>query len=73
MYQVLANADAWVVNVGYPGYSNAAIAEIMEDAGLISSMLVQAASGKMTPEEALTQADREVRKIFQTWQDLGKV
>jgi hypothetical protein len=36
-------------------------------------MFTLAASGKMTPEEAMTQADQEVRKIFQKWQDLGKI
>jgi hypothetical protein len=28
---------------------------------------------KMTPEEALAQADQEVRKIYQKWQDPGKI
>jgi hypothetical protein len=36
-------------------------------------MFASVATGKMTPEEALTQADQEVRKIYQKWQDLGKI
>jgi ABC-type glycerol-3-phosphate transport system substrate-binding protein len=30
-------------------------------------MFAQAATGKLTPDEALTQADQEARSIFQRW------
>ena len=69
---MLATATDWTTNVGYPGTHNSAIDEIYSN-GLIPAMFVAAATGKMTPEEALTQADQEVRKIFDKWQDLGKV
>jgi hypothetical protein len=36
-------------------------------------MFARAASGKATPEEALHQADTEVRRIFQQWAEQGKV
>ena len=33
----------------------------------------QAATGKLTPEEALTQADAEIQRIFQKWRERGKI
>ena len=71
-YKVLVEADAWTTNLGYPGYTNAAINEIY-NIGLIPTMFAHAATGQMTSEEALTQADQEVRKIYDKWRALGKV
>jgi hypothetical protein len=36
-------------------------------------MFARAATGRLTPEEALDQADSEVRRMFQKWQERGKV
>jgi multiple sugar transport system substrate-binding protein len=58
--------------VGYPGYANAAIDEIFST-WVISTMFVQAASGKLPPEDAMNQADQEVKRIFKKWKDKGKV
>jgi multiple sugar transport system substrate-binding protein len=71
-YKILAGALDWITNYGYPGYENPAIGEIY-NSHLITTMFASVASAKMTPEEALTQADQEVRKIFRKWQDLGKI
>jgi multiple sugar transport system substrate-binding protein len=71
-YSALAEGASWTTNVGYPGYTNAAIAEVM-NRGLIPTMFAQAATGQLTPEEALDQADNEVRRIFQKWKERGKV
>jgi multiple sugar transport system substrate-binding protein len=71
-YKVLEDVLDWATNVGYPGYANAAIDEIFST-WVISTMFAQAAAGKLTPEEALNQADQEVRRIFKKWQDKGKV
>ena len=71
-YQALASTEEWSTNHGHPGYYNPAISEIYRS-GLIPKMFIAAATGKMTPDEALTQADLEVRKIYDKWQALGKV
>jgi multiple sugar transport system substrate-binding protein len=71
-YKVLSDAGNWTTNFGYPGYTNAAIAEIF-NSGLIGKMMGQAATGKLTPEEALNQADVQVQRIFQTWRERGKI
>jgi multiple sugar transport system substrate-binding protein len=71
-YGVLAAAASWTTNVGYPGYTSAATAEIM-DRGLIPTMFAKAATGDLTPEETLNQADHEVRAIFGKWKEIGKI
>jgi multiple sugar transport system substrate-binding protein len=71
-YRLLADVASWTTNVGYPGYSNPAISEIY-NGGLIPTMFARAATGQLTPEETLDQADREVRRIFQNWKERGKV
>jgi multiple sugar transport system substrate-binding protein len=71
-YRVLADGATWTTNIGYPGYSNAAIAEVWAS-GLIPKMCAQAATGQLTPEEALDHADREVRDIFGKWKQRGKI
>lgn len=71
-YKLIADAPKWNTNIGHPGYLNPAISEIYRSS-LVPKMFAQAMSSKMTPEEALTQADQEVRKIFDKWRALGKV
>ena len=71
-YSILAGAGNWTNHVDYPGHPNEAAAEVY-DQQILSKMFAQTASGKMTPEEALTQADQEVRKIYDKWRALGKV
>ena len=70
-YQVLADVKDWTVNRGYPGYENRAVMEVY-GSGLIADMFA-AATGKMTSDEALTQANQEVRKIYDKWRTLGKI
>jgi multiple sugar transport system substrate-binding protein len=71
-YKVMEDALEWLTNVGYPGYANAAIDEIF-NTWVISTMFAQAATGKLTPEEALNQADAQVQRIIQKWRERGKI
>ena len=54
-YKVFQNVTDWTVNLGYPGYANAAIDEIY-NSWLISTMFAKCASGKLSPEAALAEA-----------------
>ncbi len=47
-------------NIGYPGYVNAGISEIF-GAWIIPTMFGKAASGDMSPEDALAEADKRLR------------
>jgi len=71
-YNVFADVSDWITNVGHPGHANAAIDEIFSN-WTISKMFASAAAGKMSPEEAVAAADREVRQIFGKWQQAGLV
>lgn len=70
-YGLLAEAASWTTNVGHPGYTSPAISEVY-DRGLIPTMFAKAATGRLTPEQALDEADHEVRAIFQRWKERGK-
>jgi multiple sugar transport system substrate-binding protein len=71
-YKILADALTWTTHLGYPGYTNAAIDEIF-NTWLLSSMFAQAATGKLSPEEALHQTNMQVQGLFQKWRERGKV
>ncbi len=63
-YGLLAGVNNWVTNMGYPGFASAAIGDVL-GSHVISSMFSQAATGTLTPEEALAQADLQVQDLFQ--------
>jgi len=65
-------ARKYTVNVGYPGFSNAAIDEIF-NTWLIPQMFAQVAQGKMTPAEAARAAQHEFKPIFAKWRARGKI
>lgn len=71
-YAVLANLPALATNLGHPGFANAAIDEVYRT-GLIPTMFARAATGQLTPEEALDQADKQVQDIFRKWRQAGKI
>lgn len=71
-YKILEDSVDWVTNIGYPGYANVAIDEIFST-WVISSMGALVASGKLSPEDAMNQADHEVKRIFKKWKDKGKI
>ena len=71
-YKVLDDVLEWATNVGYPGYSNAAIDEIF-GTWVLNVMFAKAAAGKATPEDALKEAEVACRRIFAKWKDRGLV
>ena len=71
-YKVFSDVSAWMTNVGYPGYANAAIDELFSN-WTISNMFAEAARGRVSPEEALATADNKVREVFAKWRERGKV
>jgi multiple sugar transport system substrate-binding protein len=67
-YTVLADVLDWATNVGYPGYSNAAIDEAF-NTWVINTMFAETASGAETPENALKRADAKMQAIWAKWKD----
>ncbi|MGH7264555.1 MAG: ABC transporter substrate-binding protein [Candidatus Rokuibacteriota bacterium] len=71
-YKVLEDVLDWATNVGYPGYSNAAIDEIY-NTWVLNVMFGKAASGAASPEEALREAEAACKRIFAKWKEKGLV
>jgi multiple sugar transport system substrate-binding protein len=65
-------ARKYTTNIGYPGFSNAAIDEIF-NTSLVPQMFAQVAQGKMTPAEAAKAAEHEFKPIFAKWRGRGKI
>jgi multiple sugar transport system substrate-binding protein len=67
-YAVLADSLEWATNVGFPGYANAAIDEIYST-WVLNVMFAQAATGALSPEDAVKEADEKCRRIFEKWRE----
>jgi multiple sugar transport system substrate-binding protein len=59
-------------NVGFPGYSNAAIDEVF-NTFLIPQMFAQVAQGNKSAAESVRDTTNEVRRIFTKWRGRGKI
>ena len=71
-YKVLGDVLDWATNVGYPGYSNAAIDEIFTT-WVIPNMFAKAAKGVLSPEDAIREAETACKRIFAKWKEKGLV
>jgi multiple sugar transport system substrate-binding protein len=71
-YRPLADAAEWSTNAGHPGHTNAAVAEVTNQF-LLSKMFAAAARGEKTPEEAVADAEAEIKPIFEKWRERGKI
>jgi multiple sugar transport system substrate-binding protein len=67
-YAVLSDVLDWATNVGYPGYANAAIAEVFST-WVLNTMFAKAAVGAETPEAALKQAEAACKRIWDKWKE----
>ena len=67
-YAVLADSLDWATNVGYPGYSNAAIDEIYST-WVLNVMFAKAATGNLSPEDAVKEAEDKCKAIFEKWRE----
>ena len=68
----LKDATKWSTNIGYPGPSNTAIGEVF-GTFLIPTMFARAARGEATPKQAVTQAEAQIKPIFEKWRARGLV
>jgi len=64
--KVLETASDWCVVFGYPGPSGPAADEVADNF-IIPDMMAKAATGKMTPEEAVKWAQKEAELIYKKW------
>jgi multiple sugar transport system substrate-binding protein len=64
---ILQTSDEWTAVSGWPGPAWAATDEVYNDF-VVCDMMTKAATGAMTPEEAVKWAAQETEQIFKRWQ-----
>jgi len=69
--QVLETAIEWNDIFGYPGPDTPAVDEVANNF-IIPDMMANAATGKMTPEEAMKWAEKEISATFAKWREHSK-
>jgi len=69
---LLATAEQWTTNVGYPGAANAAEGEIF-NTNVLPTMMASVAQGKATPKQAVASAANQCEAIFSKWRAKGLV
>src|SRR5262245_10665539 len=65
-YAVLSDSFDWATNVGFPGYSSAAIDDGYST-WVLNTMFAQAATGALSPEAAVKEAEEKYKKIWEKW------
>jgi len=72
-YSILGKiASKYTANLGYPGYSNAAVSEIF-NTFLVPQMFAEVAQGKSSPQDAARSAQSAMQAIFKKWKDAKKI
>lgn len=66
-YKILTDFLNNATNVGYPGYSTAAIDEVF-NTFIIPTMFARAARDELSPEDAIKAAEREMKRLFAKWE-----
>jgi len=69
---LLSKALPWSTNLGYPGFANPAEGEIF-DTYVITDMFAKAATGAMSPKDALAEANTRCKEIFAKWRKKNMV
>jgi ABC-type glycerol-3-phosphate transport system substrate-binding protein len=62
----------WSTNIGYPGPANTAEGEVFATF-VIPNMFAKAARGELSPEQAVADAERQIKPIFDKWRRRGLV
>jgi multiple sugar transport system substrate-binding protein len=72
-YTILTTiAEKYTHNIGYPGYSNAAIDDLFGKF-LIPQMYAQVSQGKLSAEDSVKSTAKQIKQIYATWRERGKI
>lgn len=71
-YKVLGDVLTWATNVGHPGYATAAIDETFST-WVLNTMFAKAATGTLSPQDAISEAEANCKQIWQKWQERGLI
>ena len=70
-YAVLADFQEYSFNVGYPGYTTAAVDEVFGKF-LVPQMYAEVARGG-DPQEAIDKTEAQINSIYDKWRAQGKI
>jgi Bacterial extracellular solute-binding protein len=70
--EFLKDAEPWSVNIGHPGPASAAEGEVFATF-VIPNMFAKAARGQLSARAAVTEAETQVKAIFEKWRGQGLV
>jgi len=70
--QPISTALEWATNIGHPGPANPAESEIF-DTFVLPTMFASAATGRMSAKQALDEAHKQAKTIFEKWRAKGLV
>jgi multiple sugar transport system substrate-binding protein len=72
-YTILTTiAEKYTYNIGYPGYSNAAIDELFSKF-LIPQMYAQVSQGKLSAQDSVKSTSKQIKDIYAKWRKAGKI
>ena len=72
-YSILTTiASKYTRNIGYPGYANAAVDEVL-NRYLIPQMFAQVSQEKMTPAESVRSTGKQMKQIWARWKAAGRI
>ena len=64
--KIIGTGLEWATNVGFPGYATAPIDEVF-NTFIIPTMMAKAAREELSPEAAVSAAEKEIKRIFEKW------
>jgi len=71
-YAVLASALEWMTNLGAPGYASAATDDAY-GTWILNTMFARAATGALSAEDAVKEAEARYRRIWDKWKERGLI
>ena len=69
---VLKDAESWSTNVGHPGPASGAIGEVFATF-VVPNMFASAARGRKSPQEAVADAEGQMKQVFAKWKQRGLI
>jgi multiple sugar transport system substrate-binding protein len=69
---VLKDSISWTTNLGHPGSANTAVGEV-NATYIIPDMYAQAARGEKSAQQAVADADKQVKAVFDKWRTKGLI
>ena len=68
----ISSALEWATNIGHPGSANPAVGEIF-DTFVLPTMFASVATGRASAKQALDEAHKQAKAIFEKWRARGLV